>query len=116
VKLVPNVGPVRFALRLALLALLLGIAAYYTPTRYILNAPGQAEDLATVIHVPGVTPPPDGHLFMTTVIYERANLLFCVYALMDRSAQLLPEQYTPYYRPKGQHEPGSCPTRTAPRR
>lgn len=72
---------------------LLGTACWYVPTPYILRAPGRADDLAGVVSVPRGRPNPPGQLFMTTVIHEKATLFYCMYALLDPSAELVrPEQ------------------------
>ncbi|MBM3465676.1 MAG: hypothetical protein FJX76_26595, partial [Armatimonadetes bacterium] len=110
-RIFPQVGPLRLVLRLVLLAVAAGVFAFYVPTPYTLNAPGHAEDLSEIVHVAGKPPSPPGHLYMTTVVHERANLLFCLYALMDPEAQLLPAEYSvPRVlpaRPKGPELPGS---------
>lgn len=80
------------ALRLTLLAVVLAVAAYYTPTPYILRAPGHADDLSGVVTVKGGHASTPGRLLMTTVIYEKANLLFCFYSMFDSRALLVPAE------------------------
>lgn len=78
------------SLRLTLIALAIAVAAYFIPTPYVLRAPGHADDLSDIVTVQGGDPHHAGHLYMTTVIYEKANLLFCMYSLFDRYAMLVP--------------------------
>lgn len=80
------------ALRLTLLAIVLAVAAYFTPTPYILRAPGHADDLSGVVTVKGGHVSTPGRLLMTTVIYEKANLLFCFYSMFDSRAMLVPAE------------------------
>ena len=77
-------------LRVALVTLLMAVAAWFIPTPYILRAPGHADDLSGVVAVGGGHASSSGRLLMTTVIYEKANLLFCFYALFDGRAMLVP--------------------------
>lgn len=105
-----RIHPFRFALRLAILVVVLGAGAFYVPTPYILNAPGHAERLEEIVRVPGGHPQEPGHFYMTTVIYEKANILFCLYALMDRDAQLLrEEEYSPFHAPSQRTHPPELP-------
>lgn len=85
--------------RLALaVGLALGILAVlsFLPTPYILRAPGKAQDVAPMIKIPGKPPAPrDGKLLLTTVIYDKATALYCLYALLDPKAELLPHNPGP---------------------
>lgn len=81
----------RLSLRLTIIALLIAAAAYIIPTPYVLRAPGHAVDLTRIISVQGGRADHPGHLYMTTVIYEKANLLFCLYSLFEPYAILVPQ-------------------------
>lgn len=90
-------APVRTARLWYRLALSLGVALgvlallSFLPTPYILRAPGKAQDVAPMINIPGKPPAPrDGKLLLTTVIYDKATALYCLYALLDPKAELLP--------------------------
>jgi PDZ domain-containing protein len=98
----------KLSVRLTIIALLIAVTAYFIPTSYILRAPGHADDLSRIVHVQGGDASHPGHLFMTTVIYEKANLLFCFYSMFDRYAMLVPSEETPMRRvamPPPIHEP-----------
>lgn len=98
----------KLSLRLTLIALLIAVTAYFIPTPYILRAPGHADELSTLVHVQGGEPHPPGHLYMTTVIFEKANLLFCLYSMFDHHAMLVPTEETPFRRVV-QAPPGPLP-------
>lgn len=78
------------ALRLTVLAVVLAVAAWFIPTPYILRAPGHADDLSGVVRVKGGHASTPGRLLMTTIIYEKANLLFWLYSMFDARAMLVP--------------------------
>jgi len=85
----------RLALALALAIGLLAVLSFL-PTPYILRAPGKAQDVAPMIKIPGrPAAPRDGKLLLTTVIYDKATALYCLYALMDPKAELLPHNPGP---------------------
>jgi PDZ domain-containing protein len=76
--------------RMLLLTVVVCGLGYVIPTPFMLRAPGHADELSHVVRVQGGEPHPPGRLYMTTVIFEKANLLYCLYALLDPAAQLLP--------------------------
>lgn len=72
-----------------LLAALLAVAAVYTPTPYLLRAPGRAVRVADILTVQsGEARPVHGAFLMTTVLVEKASVLLCVYGILDPDAQL----------------------------
>ncbi len=74
-----------------LLALVVGLFLYAVQSPYYLRAPGRATDAATMVSVdPGSRHLAQGRFLVTTVFYDRATLLFCVYAMMDPMAELVP--------------------------
>lgn len=80
--------------RVVLAVVIAAGGAWLAPTPYTLRAPGHADDLAGIVHVQGGKSHPPGHLYMTTVIYEKASVLYCLYALLDPSAELLPQDHS----------------------
>ncbi|MHB2017908.1 MAG: hypothetical protein ACYCW6_13240, partial [Candidatus Xenobia bacterium] len=87
---VPATRPVLWVrvLRLLLLLSSLLVALSFIPTPYTLKAPGRADDLSKMVVVQGARREFRGKLLMTTVIYERANLFFCLYAALDPASEL----------------------------
>ncbi|MCA9793653.1 MAG: PDZ domain-containing protein [Candidatus Eremiobacteraeota bacterium] len=74
-----------------LLATLLGLIAHFVETPYVLRAPGRASEVHSMISIHEVkTYPSRGRFLLTTVIYDRANLLYCLYAAIDPFAELVP--------------------------
>lgn len=74
-----------------ILALVVGVASYYIQTPYVLNAPGPALKTGALVHIAGTrTYPSSGSFILPTVLAEPANLFYCVYALLDPAARLLP--------------------------
>ncbi|MEW6282113.1 MAG: PDZ domain-containing protein, partial [Candidatus Eremiobacterota bacterium] len=77
--------------RAATLAVLVSLVLFAVPSPYVLRAPGRAEPVAGRVTVRGArTFPSYGRLLMTTILYERASLLTCLYAMMDPASELLP--------------------------
>lgn len=73
------------------LALLIAVILYSVQSPYYLRAPGRATDAATMVHVdPSKSHRASGRFLVTTVFYDRATLLFCVYAMLDPMAELVP--------------------------
>ncbi|HEY4003246.1 MAG TPA: PDZ domain-containing protein [Candidatus Xenobia bacterium] len=87
------------AARLLLLASLLFAAAAFVPTPYYLKAPGRADDLSHMVAVSGGRRDFAGKLMMTTVIYERANFFFCLYATLDSQSELETQEPVHLRRP-----------------
>ncbi|MGE0489745.1 MAG: PDZ domain-containing protein [Vulcanimicrobiota bacterium] len=74
-----------------LLATLLGLAAHFIDTPYVLRAPGRASEVHSMVSIrQATTYPAQGQFLLTTVIYDRANLLYCLYAAIDPFAELVP--------------------------
>lgn len=74
-----------------LLALVVGLVLYAVQSPYYLRAPGRATDAATMVQVDPVSHHASvGRFLVTTVFYDRATLLFCVYAMLDPMAELVP--------------------------
>lgn len=79
------------AFRATLLAALVLAVLWLTPTRWVLRAPGSAENVAGMIHIEGQkVHPSSGRLYLTTVLVEPATALFCLYAMLDPDAELVP--------------------------
>lgn len=71
------------------LALVLAAITVYVPTPYILNAPGRAVPVSSILDIDDQRAQPvDGQYLMTTVLSEKATLLLCVYSLLDPAASL----------------------------
>ncbi len=73
------------------MALALAIAAFtiYAPTPYVLNAPGRAVPVSSIVSIEDPkSKPVDGQFLMTTVLSEKATVLLCIYALLDPAATL----------------------------
>lgn len=65
----------------------------WLPTPYFLITPGSAEDVIPLIHVSGhPTYPPSGHLLLTTVGFQRANVFGLLAAKVLPHRELFPEQ------------------------
>jgi Lon-like protease len=77
--------------RAFLLALAILIIAYFIPISYILKAPGSAQNTGELIHIAN-HPAGKGNFYLTTVIHEKANLLFALYPLFNREASLVPKE------------------------
>lgn len=76
-------------LRGLLLAGLVALAAFYTPTPYMLEAPGRAVPASQMVVVRNSKAHAvNGKYLMTTVVLERASVMLCLYSLFDRSATL----------------------------
>jgi PDZ domain-containing protein len=76
-------------LRGILLALVLALLAYYTPTPYQLEAPGRAIPASSIISIADAKARPvNGQYLMATVLAEKATVLLCVYGLIDPDARL----------------------------
>ncbi len=71
-----------------LVSMTLFAAAAFIQTPYYLKAPGRADDLSRMVTVQGGRRDFKGRLLMTTVIYERANVFFCLYAALDSHSEL----------------------------
>ncbi len=75
------------------LALVIAGITVYTPTPYILNAPGRAVPVSSIINIEDSrSGPVDGQYLMTTVLSEKATLLLCIYAMLDPAASLSSDQ------------------------
>lgn len=75
------------------LALVVAGVTVYTPTPYILNAPGRAVPVSSIITIEDArSEPVDGQYLMTTVLSEKATLLLCLYAMLDPAASLSSDQ------------------------
>lgn len=71
------------------MAFCLALAAVYIPTPYVLNAPGRAVAVSSIISIEDPrSSPVDGQFLMTTVLSERASVLLCIYAMLDPAADL----------------------------
>lgn len=77
-------------LRGALLACLIVLLLYVTPTPYIFMAPGTTRTLSGVVHLEGGPPPPGGAFMLTTVLVERGRLLWWVYSFFDSQTRMVP--------------------------
>jgi len=73
-----------------LLVIFIFAVFYFIPTPYIIRAPGTAENLSSMVKVNGGRKVGKGELLLTTVFSQKANLLFLLYAIMDRDAEIFP--------------------------
>lgn len=81
----------KVAFRATLLAALVLGVLWVTPTRWVLRAPGHAENVTGMIRIEGQKVHPSaGRLYLTTVLVEPATALFCLYAMLDPDAELVP--------------------------
>lgn len=77
-------------LRGLVLAALLSAVAFYTPTPYVLHAPGPASEVRPLISIADAkTFSSRGDFLLPTVLEEPASLMYCVYGWMDPDADLL---------------------------
>ncbi len=82
-----------------ILATILGCAGHFIQTPYTLRAPGRASEVAPMVKmVVGQNHPARGSFLLTTVIYDRASVLYCLYAALDPFAELLPAEQGPRER------------------
>ena len=71
------------------LALVMAAITVYVPTPYMLNAPGRAVPVSSILDIEDQRARPvDGQYLMTTVLSEKATLLMCIYSLIDPAASL----------------------------
>lgn len=76
-------------LRGLLLAFVLAAIAYYTPTPYVLEAPGRAIPASSIVRVQDAKArPTNGQFLMATVLIEKATVLLCIYGLLEPGAEL----------------------------
>lgn len=76
-------------LRGLLLAALCSLAAYSTPTPFLLEAPGRSVPVSEMIAITHASAHPvQGSYLMTTVLLEPATVLLCFYGLLDPDATL----------------------------
>lgn len=79
-------------LRGILLAVLVAAAAFYTPTPYVLEAPGRAVSASSIVSVQDPQARPiNGEYLMTTVLHEKASVMLCIYGFLDPQATLTKE-------------------------
>jgi len=81
-------------LRIIIGVIVLSFILFVVKTPYILQAPGSCENTSKFVKVPlsnSVDTP--GQFFLTTVIYERANILFCIYGMINPDAELKYKKY-----------------------
>lgn len=80
----------RIALALVI-AMAATVLAHVVETPFVLRAPGRAGDVGPMVRIKDATTyPVSGEFYLTTVIYDRASLLYCIYATLDDHAELLP--------------------------
>lgn len=71
------------------LAAVLALAAFYTPTPYMLEAPGRTVPASDMVLVRNSEAHPvNGQFLMTTVVVEKATVMLCLYGLFDPNATL----------------------------
>lgn len=76
-------------LRGIVLAALVAAVAFYTPTPYLLEAPGRAVPASDIIDVfDAKAHPVNGRYLMTTVLIEKASVMLCIYGWLDPQATL----------------------------
>ena len=71
------------------LAAVLAVSAFYTPTPYMLEAPGRTVPASQMVVVQSPRAHPvNGQFLMTTVVVEKATVMLCLYSLFDPNASL----------------------------
>lgn len=71
------------------LAAALALAAFYTPTPYMLEAPGRTVPVSQMVVIGSPKAHPvNGQFLMTTVVVEKATVMLCLYSLFDPNASL----------------------------
>lgn len=83
------------ALKLVLIGIAVFYALYFIPLPYYIIGPGTAKDLSSIVTVEGGKKHTGGKFFLTTVFYEKANLLFYLYSLIERKSELRKEEQEP---------------------
>lgn len=73
------------------IAVMATVLAHIVQTPFVLRAPGRAGEVGPMVTIRDATVyPVQGQFYLTTVIYDRASLLYCIYATLDDHAELLP--------------------------
>lgn len=82
--------------------LLIGIAAFFAmyliPLPYYIIGPGTTNDLSSIVTVEGGKKHTGGKFILTTVFYEKANLLLWLYSIADRKSELRKKEKEPWQR------------------
>lgn len=85
-----GVAALRTAFRAGLTAAALGAALWFTPTPWLLRAPGEVRDVLEMVRIESrPVSPSRGGLYLTTVLVEPASGLFCLYAMLNPDAELV---------------------------
>ena len=72
-----------------LLAAAVAAVAFYTPTPYLLEAPGRTVPVSDIIKIADQQAHPvNGQFLMATILVEKASVMLCLYGLLDPDATL----------------------------
>lgn len=78
-------------LRILITVVVLGVLLFHVQTPYMFQAPGSCEDVSEFVEVVGGKKVNTlGRFFLTTVIYEKANVFLYLWGVVDGSADLIP--------------------------
>ena len=81
------------SIRVLISVVLLSIVLFFTKTPYMFQSPGSCNNTSLFVFTgnSGQEDNPDqGGFYLTTVIYERANVLFFIMGIMDKNSELIP--------------------------
>lgn len=81
------------SLRILIYVIILSIILFFTKTPYMFQSPGSCNDTSLFVFAKNSESnknPSQGGFYLTTVIYERANVLFFIMGIMDKKSELIP--------------------------